>query len=122
MNNTLSLKDYLENTVFEIYTGDNGEKYVHFFGYGYLADEIEDGKPYRFVQFTFFEAPLKEVLSVGFYAFENKYSEECKQYIQDCDEQTCLDTYLHYDNGNTPVAINSVDENTPNGCYVLIQY
>ena len=113
--------NYIENTIFDINTNKDGERYVHFLGYGYAADEIEKGKPYRFLEYTFFEAPLKDVLSVGFYAYENKYSEQYNQYVQDCDKQTCLDTYLHYNNGSAPIPIDSIDINTPDGCYVLIK-
>jgi len=115
------MQDFYEKTVVGIEPGENGEKDVHFFGYGYCAEDGTD-TPYRFVEYTWFIVPLKEVLKTGFASYEGDNSDQYKQYITDCTEESMYDIYMHYDNGSQPVVIKEEDisENTPFGCYIVI--
>lgn len=102
---------------------ENGKKIVHFYGYGYYSEGAQDEKtPYRFVEYTFFYAPLEEVVEVGVSNYESEYSDQIKQYIMDCTRLGCEKIYETYDNGNPPILLNkeklSID--TPKGVYILI--
>lgn len=111
---------YIEKTVFGIET-DNGEKIVHFYGYGYHSDDGTD-TPYRFLEYTFCYVPLKKVLEMGFEEAESQYGPEVKQYIADCTRDEMESIYEHYDNGNKPTELKKEDLNmdTPLGVYILI--
>jgi len=115
-----TLDEVLERTIVEIFT-DGGEKKIHYYAYGY--DCCDGGKtPYRFVEYTFFIAPLREVLDKGAYLYEEDFGYQYKQYVEDCSEEKCLNNYLHYDNGNEPVLLDELKLSmyTPNGMYILI--
>lgn len=121
----LTLGTLHDKSIVEVITGldrSNKEvKYVHFFGYGYESDEDGD-KPYRFVEYTFFIASLKEALDMGIDKYENEVGANFKQYIEDCDEDTLLNRYLKYNNGETPLPIpkEKLDINVPDGMYILL--
>lgn len=124
----LDLDKLLERTIISIETDidENHTKYVHFLGYGYCAEDSVTDDPeeiYRFVYYTYFYVPLAEVLERGFGNVEGDDSCECKQYIDDCTEESCLKTYLEYNAGHTPLPI-YLDELTmdiPEGCYVVLK-
>ena len=126
----LTLDKLLDCTIFniEIDKDDDGvlQKYVHFYGYGYYSDTSVTDNPeevYRFISYTFFYEKLSEVLERGFYDVEGDDGCEYKQYVTDCNEAKCLDIYLKYDDGKTPLPI-YLDELTmdiPEGCYVILE-
>ena len=105
---------YVEKTIFE----KKGNQ-IHFFGYSYDACE-ETETPYRFVEYTFFYADIKDVAEEGFYLYENEHGAEFQQYSLDCNEEQLIDVYTHYYNGNAPdfVCVDDIDENLPDGCYI----
>lgn len=126
----LTLDKLLECTIFniEIDKDDDGvlQKYVHFYGYGYCSDTSVTGNPedvYRFISYTFFYEKLSEVLKRGFFDVEGEDGCEYKQYVADCDEAGCLETYLEYDDGETPLPIyfDELTMDIPEGCYVIIK-
>ena len=116
-----ALCDVEEKTIAEIITENSG-RYVHFFGYGYYSEDESTGKPFRFLEYTWFIAKLEDVLKEGFLEFESEHQDEYKQYLTDCTEAECLRFYRTYDNGNEPKLIQSdlVDMNTPDGVYILL--
>ena len=114
------IDDYSENTIVEICTKGE-DRLIHYFGYGYYAHE--DGKPYRFLEYTWFIAPLEEALKMGLHEYESENCDQYKTYIEDCTEEECVEFYEHYDNGKTPklIYVDEVDMNTPDGVYILIE-
>lgn len=106
-------------TIVDIRT-ENGEKTIHYCGYGYRSEG--DVKPYRFLEYIGFEAPLKEVLKSGIYSYEDCNQEQYKQYITDCSEEECRRIYETYDNGKFRIVIDAddIDEKTPDGTYILL--
>ena len=110
--------DYCDETIFSVFIGDDEMKYIHFFGYGYYTGTPED-KPYRFLEYTFFIAPLSDVLKEGVSEYESKHSDQFKQYITDCDEKELVNFYEHYDSGKKPKEINKLTSDTECGCYIL---
>ena len=109
--------DYLDRTIFSVFLDENGDKMVHFLGYGYYTGE-PDNKPYRFIEYAFFIAPLSNVLKEGFSEYEGEHSDQFKQYITDCDEKELVSFYEHYDSGKKPKEINELMLNTECGCYI----
>ena len=105
---------YVEKTIFE----KKGNQ-IHFFGYSYDTCE-ETETPYRFVEYTFFYADIKDVMDEGFYLFENEHGADYKQYVQDCAEDEVDNIYAHYYNGNEPefVCTDDINESLPDGCYI----
>lgn len=112
------MRDSLEDrTIFGI-EPDHGERFVHFYGFGYYAGDGTD-TPYRFVEYTFCYVPLEEVLKLGFVEAESQYAPEVKQYITDCTEKEMNDIYEHYDNGDMPTILDGVlTMDTPCGVYI----
>lgn len=110
--------DYCDKTIFSVFIGDDGMKYVHFLGYGYYVGEPAE-KPYRFVDYTFFIALLSDVVKEGFSEYESEYSDQFKQYVSDYNEEDLIDVVEHYDGGRKPVEIQALTTNTKCGCYIL---
>lgn len=74
----------LGETIINVVT-ESGEKIVRFIGFGYYAEtEIEEGKPYRFVDYRDFSAPLSVIPNGEVNKYEDNKSEEITQYIEDC--------------------------------------
>ena len=124
---SLSYKDVIERTIVEVYTcyekDGKEERFIHFLGYGYCSDAFEDdNKDHRFLEYTFFVAPLQEVLDFGVSEYESEFGCEYKQYIEDCTDDTMVGRYLHYNGGVCPLPISKdkLDINTPDGSYILI--
>ena len=115
----LDIEALAEKSIIRLST-ENGVKYIKFLGYGYRTDEDGD-KPYRFVEYSFFEVPIRTVLP-DIYGYENEESSDYKQYISEYTAEEMLKTYCEYDNGKAPTLINlnAVNENTPDGCYILL--
>lgn len=63
----------------------DGEKYIHYSGYGYYSGEPKD-KPYRWVDYTFFMCLLSDVIAYGIKEYEADYQGGVKQYIFDLTE------------------------------------
>lgn len=121
MNTTTKDHIHCDDTVFAIETNADGTRQVHIYGYGYFADSSNvEGKDYRFVHYTFFYAPLDEVITKGLNVVEYEHSSDVKQYIEDCTYEEMMHIYQHYDNDNCPVPITSFDASTPDGTYVLV--
>ena len=118
MNNS-TIADYSENTIVELITDDKG-RLIHYYGFGYYAHE--DGKPYRFLEYTWFFAELKKALEKGLYEYEDEYQDQFAQYITDCTEEECVKFYEHYDNGDMPklIYVDEVNMDTPDGVYILL--
>ena len=81
-----------ENTLISIKKYGN-EKYIHYLGYGYMAEAIEAGKRARIVEYTGLICPLEKALGRGLGAWETDNSESVTQYISDVTEHE-LDEYL----------------------------
>ena len=115
----LDIETLTEKSIIRLST-EKGVKYIKFLGYGYRTDE-EGDKPYRFVEYCFFEVPIRTVLP-DIYGYENEEGSDYKQYVSDCTAEEMLETYREYDNGKAPtlINVNAVNENTPDGCYVLL--
>lgn len=115
-----TIADYSENTIVEISTQIQ-RRTIHFFGFGYYAHE--NGKQYRFLEYTWFIADLRKALKMGLYEFESEYQERYKQYITDCTEEECVEIYEHYDNGKMPKLIyaDEVNMDTPDGVYIIVK-
>lgn len=105
----------MENTLISIEMID-GKKHIHYLGYGYsVGEELEEGKPARWVDYTFFYTPLKAALDCGIAKFEEENSEFVKQYIEDL-------TYEELDERNAmyPVLKESeITMDTPCGEYFI---
>ncbi len=116
---TLDIETLAEKSIIRLST-ENGVKYIKFLGYGYRTDEHGD-KPYRFVEYSFFEVPIRTVLP-DIYGYENEKSSDYKQYISECTAEETLKAYCEYDDGKAPtlINVNAVNENTPDGCYILL--
>ena len=113
--------DYTEKTIICIEKEDDGEKVVHFMGYGYYG-EVETEKPYRFLEYTFFFGKLKNVLNYGgIRNYEGEYQDRYKQYITDCTYEEMNEIYEQYNNGKMPEIIDEKDItiNIPFGCYIV---
>lgn len=97
----------LEDLIVGIETDNEGNKFAHLYGYGYCngGNGPDDPTPCRFVEYTFFYAPLSEVVEKGIFGVEAEYGEFYKQYITDCNEEEVLDIYRHYDDGSCPTPI-----------------
>lgn len=110
----------LEDTVIALETY-GGDRVVHFYGYGYCAEQDNGKGEYRFLEYCGYEVPLDEVLSMGFIEAEQSQMDSVKEYIRDCTEDECMDIYAHYDNGNEPTFIkeSEIDMNTPDGVYIV---
>ena len=124
------LSDVLDRSVVELYTS-NGKKFVHFLAYGFLSEEnANNEKPYRIIEYTFFTAPLSDVLKSGIYEnggvrvleYELDHSCEYKQYVEDCDGKACLDLYMQAEDGGLRalLPIEFLNESTPDGVYIPI--
>ena len=115
MENKFTLNDVLESTVFEI------TKYgtVLYLGYGYETDDDDNGKNYRFIDYSGIEVPIAEVNEVGFCEVENTYAEFAKQYITDCTAEECLNIYSEYNGGESPIVIDEFDKDLVTGVYVI---
>ncbi len=111
------MKNYEDRTLFSVIENEN-EKLVRFWGYGYYAGSPDD-KPYRFVEYAFFIAPLSDVLKEGFSEYESNHSDSFKQYITDCDEKKFVNIVEHYDVGNSPIEIQNITEDISCGCYIF---
>ena len=113
--------DSLEDkTIFSIENDADGNKMIHFLGYGYYSEDISE-RPYRMVEYCGFIVPIEWVLEDGFYNYESEHEDEHKQYIEDCDYTTMVDRYLHYDAGNAPMVIShkELSTETPLGVYIM---
>ena len=122
---SLSYKDVIGKTIVDIYTlFENGTetRHIHFMAYGYRSDSKTDDKDHRFLEYTFFTAPLQKVLDYGVVLYESDFGCESKQYIEDCTADVMLDRYLHYDAGKCPLPIptDKLDINIPDGLYILL--
>lgn len=113
--------NYEDKTIAAVETWSDGERYVHYYAYGYYA-ECSNKPPYRFLEYTFFIIPLKDVVDRGFYEIEGDESDQYKQYIEDCTEETMIQHYEHYDNGKMPKIMNADDlsMSTPDGTYIFL--
>ena len=117
----------IDKTIVGISTGmdESGieKKWIHFFAYGYFCEDAPDQKrDYRFVEYTFFMVPLKEVLDRGVSEYENEEGSRYKQYIDDVSKNQMVANYNHYDDGKQPKLLRKEDLNldTPDGIYILI--
>jgi hypothetical protein len=123
---TLTYSDLIDRTIIQIFTtldqAERETRYIHFFAYGYCAGDGSD-KDHRFLEYTWFIAPLQKVLNIGVREYESEYSDEVKQYIEDCSEQTMIERYTHYDAGECPLPISEskLDMNIPDGTYILLK-
>lgn len=113
--------DYSESTIVQIYTDKEG-RHIHYYGYGYYAHQGED-KPYRFLEYTWFIAPLEEALEMGLYEYESENCDQYKTYITDCTEEECKEFYERYDNGEMPklIFVDEVNMDTPDGVYIMVK-
>lgn len=117
----------IDKTIVEIFTGADEDgvvkKWIHFCAYGYFCEDAPDPKrDHRFVEYTFFMVPLKEVLDFGVSEYESEEGCRYKQYIDDVSEDQMVANYNHYDNGKQPKLLHKEDINidTPDGFYILI--
>ncbi len=110
---------YEDKTIVGIGTDSDGTKYIHYYGYGYQADDNGSGKCYRFLEYTWYIEPLTDVLSEGVCMFESNHSDGIKTYIRDCTELEMIDCYAHYDNGKAPRILKEITINTPDGTYAI---
>lgn len=108
-----------EDVVFGLETNADGVRSLHIYGYGYDTDE-ESEKKYRFVEFTFFYAPLEEALKEGMTSIYAKLADGIKQYITDCTFEEMMDIYHHYDDGECPTQVTALTADMPDGIYVLV--
>ena len=116
------LSDYLDNTIVEITTNEDGSRDVHFFGFGY-SNDCDEKNPCIFEEYTGFFASLDDVLKIGFEAYEQNHQEQYTHYVENCTEEECQSIYEHYDNGNMPKLVfeDAVDKNIADGMYILIR-
>ncbi len=118
--------NYEEKTIIGVETDSyTGEKMIHLYGYGYYAETADDnGKDFRFVEYTWFIMPLKEVKEMGFAKCESECGCEYKQYIADCTEEEMNHYYETYDNGKMPkfISEDQINELTPDGVYIIDSY
>lgn len=117
----MNITDCLDRTIFSVFLDESGNKMVHFFGYGYYMGDgynTEDSKPYRFLEYIFFIAPLSNVFKEGFSKYEDEHSDQFKQSIIDCDEKELIDCYKYYSSGKEPKEIDKLTLDTECGCYI----
>lgn len=81
-----------ENTLIGI-EKHNGTKYIHYLGYGYMAEAVKPSKPARIVEYVGLICPLEKALKHGLSAWETDNAESVTQYIDDVTEYE-LDKYL----------------------------
>lgn len=105
-------------TIFE----QDGEKYIHWNGYIYWCEcGIEDGTPYRIVEYAFNMVSVKEWIANGKYKSNecNEYfNSNCRIYIEDCDADKAIEVINRYYNGNPPTIAYDEIENLPVGNYI----
>lgn len=112
---------HCEDLVFAIETDAWGRRKVHFFGYGYFAGDESEAYPYRFVEYTFFYAPLDDAVKYGIFHLEEKGAEFVKQDIEDCSYEQMIAIYQGYDNGKCPALITEAafTADLPDGMYII---
>lgn len=110
---------YLDKDIIDIFE-INGEKYIHFFGYGYESEENKDNgfKEYRILEYVGFCVPLHDVIKCGYSEYLDRYSEFFKQCISDVTYMELTDAYQHWDNGNEPEFLEELTLETKPGCYI----
>lgn len=116
----MKVADYENRTIFGIEEED-GKRFIHFYGYGYVTDG-EDEHNCRLLEYTFFCAPIEDVLGYkgGLIGYETDRSENIKTYITDYTEDELVYIYEHYDNGKMPVEIKEEDIlSAPIGVYIV---
>lgn len=101
----------IDNTLVEILT-DNGNRYIHYLGYGYFAD---GEPPYRWVDYTGFYVLLEEALEVGINRCEIDNSEFITQYITDMTEDE-FDNTMECEN-HPLLTEDDISMETPDGLY-----
>ena len=111
--------NYVEKIVVDVKTLLGGDKEIHFMGYSYYNDYKD--KPYTFVEYCGFTELYSIIVERNYSVrdYEKQYGEYNKQYCQDCTIQELNEIYEHYDNGRCPKFIEDIDENTPDGMYIL---
>ena len=107
-------------TLFSVEKDIESKKVIHFLGYGYRADVSE--KPYRFIEYTFFYAPIKQIMEEGFSNVESRYNQEIKQYVSELNESEFLECYGRYYNKKKTKRITQKDFNEclKEGTYLFI--
>lgn len=112
---------YLNKTIFAIET-ENHKKVVHFLGYGYLDEEMENNseKKFRFVEYTFAYAKLSNVLKKGFERCEVASATFVTQYVTDVTLEELNNIYETYDNGHRPKEVCQLSEDLPTGIYIYM--
>ena len=110
------MNQYEENTIFAK-EGDD----IHYLAYGYYSEDDSE-TPFRFLEYTWFIVPVEDVETRGFDAVESEDSDQFKQYIEDCTEETMIARYQHYDAGNHPKWIekSKINRYLPDGCYIAV--
>lgn len=116
--NKEELKKLAGRNIFRIYKDDSGIQQIKFLGYIYDAESSikVPEETWRHVEFCWFEMPLDEYQNT---ATENLMDEwECavKQLYTDCTEEDALLTLVE---GYTPIFINHLDDDTPEGVYIF---
>lgn len=107
---------YLEKTIFAKEGND-----IHYLAYGYCSEDGSD-RPYRFLEYTGFYAPIEDIETLGFQAVESEDGALYKQYIEDVTEAEMISRYQHYDAGQHPkwVKFADINRHLPDGCYIAI--
>lgn len=94
----------------------DGEKYIHYSGYGYYNGEPVD-KPYRWVDYTFLMCPLATALTYGVKEYEADYQDSVKQYVSDLSEAEYKD--IMREEKYPVLSGEDISANTPCGTYWL---
>lgn len=115
-------ENFLEKTIIRIFEED-GRKMIKYLAYGYIADGVMT-EPYRFLEYCWFEVPLKDVLEFGVSVldFESDSGWEYRQNIEDLEtEEDVKIRYMSYRNGKMPEILENddINLNTPCGVYMV---
>ena len=110
--------NYLDRDVIDI-VNQNGEKYIHFLGYGYESEASDDNddRYYRIIEFIGCISPLKEVLDMGY----TNWMESCyghNAFIEDVTYDELVDSYEHWNCGKMPEFLTDLTMDTPYGTYI----
>ena len=114
------LYDDFDKYVYDVYTA-GGVKYVVILCMAYQADDDEDGKNCRLLEYSECEMPLSDIAKMNDYDL-SIFIAEHKTYISDMTEKEARRTLLTYSDGKhgAKKALNfsELTENTPDGMYI----
>lgn len=97
-----STQEINEKDIYEIYDID-GEKWIHFLGYIYCAQDAMNEKHFRILEYCGFECKLEEYFAEP--SIYEYYASEVNTYIEDATEEEALGAVNTWFNGLPPIPL-----------------